>query len=33
MCSDFVLKLSEVKWSYDEVLGDKITMYIRVALY
>jgi len=24
---------SEVKWSYVEVLGDKITMHIRVTLY
>ena len=31
MCSDYILKLSEV--SYGEVLGDKSTMYIRVTLY
>jgi hypothetical protein len=24
---------SEVEWSYDEVLGDKSTMHIRVTLY
>jgi hypothetical protein len=30
MRSDFILKLSEV--SYDEVLGDKSTMFIWVTL-
>ena len=31
--SDFVLKWSEVKWSYGEVLVDKGTMYDRVTVH
>jgi hypothetical protein len=33
MWSDFILKLSEVKWVTVKFLGIKSTMYIRVTLY